>query len=91
MSPMRFLNESEEAVGTLLAVNVHKNWLLISLDSAEFNVDFHSTRSLQSTRERLFSYIGRKVGIFRDSDVSKPLRIRLATPNNELMVGDYQQ
>jgi hypothetical protein len=88
---MRFLDELSEAVGVLLAVNVHENSLLVAMDSVQFAVDFPSTHFLEEARRRLSPYIGKKVAIFRDADATKPLRIRLAAPQNKLIVGACQR
>jgi hypothetical protein len=88
---MRFLGELEEAVGTLLAVNANENMLRVGMDSAQFSVDFPSIHFLELAREQLSLYLGKRVAIFRDADATKPLRIRLAAPQNKLIVGACQR
>jgi hypothetical protein len=88
---MRFLNELEEAVGNLLAISVHQNSLLVTMDSVQFIIDFPSIHSLELAKERLSPYIGKKVAILRDIDATKPLHIRLVKPDDQVMVGVYQR
>jgi hypothetical protein len=88
---MIFLDELQEAVGVLLAVNVHENSLLVAMDSVQFAVDFPSTRSLELAKEQLSPYIGKKIAILRDTDTTKPLHIRLAAPHSQAIVGDYER
>jgi len=88
---MRFLDELEEAVGNLLSISVHQNSLLVTMDSAQFTIDFPSIPLLELAREQLSPYIGKMVAIFRDSNTTKPLHIRLAVPQNKLIVGAYQR
>jgi hypothetical protein len=88
---MRYLNELEEAVGSLLAISVYENSLLVTMDWGEFAIHSPSTRSLELANEQLSPHMGKKVAILRDADATKPLRIRLATPHSEAIVGDYQR
>lgn len=88
---MRFLGELEEAVGSLLAINLYENSLLVTMDSVEFTIDFPSIHFLELAREQLSPYLGKRVAIFLDSNTTKLLHIRPVAPNNELMVGVYQQ
>jgi len=76
---MRFLDELEEAIGTLLAIAVQEDSLVLSMDWGKFAVHYRSTRSLQTTRRQLKSHVGRKVAIFLDNNSTQALRIRPAT------------
>jgi len=87
---MRYLNELEEATGSLLAINTHQNSLLVTMDWGQFTVHYPSTRSLQLAKRGLESYIGKKVAILLDNDSTKSLRIRLATPRSEAKMGDQE-
>jgi len=87
----RFLGELEEGVGVLRAVIVDENSLLVVMDSVEFIIDFPSTHFVQQARKELLPYIGKKIGVFRDTDATKPLRIRPATPLGEAKTGDHQR
>ena len=87
---MRFLGELEEAVGTLLAVNANENMLRVSMDSAEFAIDFPSGNFLELAREQLSPYLGKRVAIFLDSNTTKPLRIRPVAPHSEARMRDWQ-
>jgi hypothetical protein len=80
---MRYLNEREEAVGSLLGISVHENSLQVIMDSAEFSVDFPSIHFVEQARKKLSPYIGKKVAIFREADSTKILHIRLAAPHSE--------
>ena len=88
---MRFLSELEEAVGSLLAINLYENSLLVTMDSVQFTIDFPSIHFLELAREQLSPYIGKKVAILRDIDATKPLHIRLATPLSEAIMGEHQR
>jgi len=88
---MRYLNQLQEAIGRLVSISVRENSLLVTMDSAEFSVDFPSTHSVEQARKELSPYIGKKIGVFRDTDATKPLHIRLTTPLSEAKMGKHQR
>ena len=87
---MRYLEEMGEAVGNLLAVGVYENTLLVIMDSAQFAVDFPSTKSLRVAKEGLSAYIGKKVAMLRDTNAIEPLRIRLVAQRCEATIGGHE-
>jgi len=80
---MHYLNPLEEAVGSLVGIDVHESSLLVTMDSVQFSVDFSSIHYVEQARKKLSRYVGKKIGVFRDADASKVLRIRLAAPHSE--------
>jgi len=80
------LNEFEEAVGILQGVAASGSSLHVKLtrtSEVNFVVEFNSNQECERTRISLASLIGNDVGIFRVSDSTVPIRIRIIKRGEE--------
>ena len=87
---VRCLDELEEAVGKLCAVSVYEDSLLVNIDTVKLTIEIPSTQRLESARQVLAGYIGKRIGLLNLGASVEPVRIRLITPQNQDAVKCYK-